>query len=595
MSHRSTGKAGRARERSDAQRTTPAAIVPAAPASLLLIAWCTLAALVLFGYAHTLRQGFSNDDYLIFREVVLHPASLVLAWTRLIGGYWRPWSREFHFWSLHQLFGLNATAFHVANMVLWLGVLATLLAWARRITDARVAVLVVSGAFAASSWGVYVVWASCSQDLWMLLFGALFLLAQSSGRRVLATLSLVVALLSKETAVLVLAVGVWTQFVLRGREGLRPRAWFGPVLVVLAWALVHPSIGGHAFFGLAESFDPAPARELSVSGLRFALAPLNLETWPKPQQGWPRALVEGAIWAAALGTLAWSVLRGVPAKRNVFPQRRKWILLGIGWWAIGWLPLTLSVLPWHSYYGWFGLCGAWLAVVACLLPRPRVLVALIVIVAGLRPAATQTFVATQAYGDDWGTELRQGLAARRAQRICEQLLAFHPTLPPGSRIVVAGVPGGSGLLTGPRSSAAAEVWYHDTTVAMVGLSEYWRRGAGEITGPDYFYVLDREQRMYPLGTGTIPVPDSLRTLSEWVSTEEIVGATLAQVGDWERARDIFARLALTFPREARAAFNLGVAHKQLGDSVRAMSWLNRADSLVGAPPSGGRGFVAKYR
>ena len=101
--------------------------------------------------------------------------------------------------------------------------------------------------------------------------------------------------------------------------------------------------------------------------------------------------------------------------------------------------------------------------------------------------------------------------------------------------------------------------------------------------------------MYPLGPGTSPVPDSLRTLSEWVSTEEKVGATLAQVGDWERARDVFARLALTFPREARAAFNLGVVYRQLGDSARAMSWLNRADSLVGAPPSGGRGVVPEYR
>ncbi|MEO7868286.1 MAG: hypothetical protein ABIU54_11665, partial [Candidatus Eisenbacteria bacterium] len=539
---------------------------------------CAMATLVLFGYSYALRQGFSNDDFLIFREVALHPASFELGWARLIAGYWRPWSREFHFWGFHHAFGLNPVVFHAVNLVLWLGVLAALLAWLRRILDPRTAVLVVAGAFAASTWGVFVVWASCSQDLWMLLLGALFLLAQSQGRGWLATIALALALLSKETAVLVFAIGVWSQYILKGRAGLSLREWWGPALAVAVWALVHPSIGGRVLFHSGDSFAPGSDQGLSASSVRFALAPLNLESLPTPQQGWPRALGLGAIWSGVLGALAWFALREVPARSALVSRQRQWLALGLGWWAIAWMPLLVSVAPWHSYYGWIGFVGLWVAIVGALGSYPRVVVAMIALVALLRPASANT------YRGDWGTELDQSLAAQRTERIREQLLAFHPTLPPGSRIIIAGVPSFAGLLTSPRQSAAAEVWYHDTTVTIVGLSQYWRRGPNETAGEDHFYVLDREQKLYPLATGILLVPDSLRALPEWAGAEEKVGAMFAQASEWERARAIFARLASTYPAEPREAFNLSVVYANLGDADRAELWRRRADSLSAKNP-----------
>ena len=565
-------------------RTAPEP-TPSAPAHALLLAWSVLACLVLLAYRYVFRLGFGNDDYIILEEVALRPVSMALAWTHLIAGYWRPWSREFHFWATYRLFGVDATAFHLANVVIWLGVLASVLALVRRLTDARTAVLVVAGAFAASAWGIYLAWACCAQDLWMLLFGTLFLHAQISNRKVLAPLALAMALLSKETGVLMLPICAWTQFTRRGRAGMRARDWIGPVLVASTWVVLHPSFGGRWFFGSGARLEPSPMGPASAAVLRFLLAPLNLEHWPEPRGGWGRALVEGALWAAALGTLAWSMVRNAPAKGGAFPQRGQWIRLGLGWWAIAWSPFAISVFAWHSYYGWFGICGAWLAGVAWLSPRPRILVALLVAVSALRPAAVDT------YGGEWATEIYQRLAGERTDRIRDQMLALHPTLPHHARVFIAGIPSGTGVLTSPRYSVAMRVWYRDTTITLAGLSQYWKRSPGEPSGPDYFCVMDRDVRLFPLADGSITVPDSISANSVWPVSEEKVGAIVAGAGDLHRAMGIFARLAVTYPDTARYAYDLGVLYDNLGDPARARVWLNRADSIVGVPASRGRGFL----
>jgi hypothetical protein len=46
-------------------------------------------------------------------------------------------------------------------------------------------------------------------------------------------------------------------------------------------------------------------------------------------------------------------------------------------------------------------------------------------------------------------------------------------------------------------------------------------------------------------------------------------------------------------RTAPILFDLGVAYDSLGAAARATIWLDRADSLVGAPPSRGRGFFGR--
>ena len=556
------------------------------PRRLLAIAWAVLASLVVWSYWNVLRLDFSNDDFLILENVALRSGTRMMAWSHMIAGYWRPWSRDLHFWVLSRLFGFDAAAFHAANVVLWLAVLGVLLVLLRRLTDARLSVIVVAGAFAAASWGIYLTWACCSQDLWMLLLGELFLLAQLGGRRWLAPLWLALALLSKETAALMLPIAAWMQLTLHGRASLRMRDWAAPLCVTAAWLTLHPSLGGRILFHGTSRFEPALSGEFP---LRSLLSPFNLEWWPAPRNGWTPALIAAVlVWAAALGILAWSALRPRGSQARANSARSRWIALGLGWWAISWSPLLVAPRAWHAYYGWFGTCGAWLALAAWLLPRPRVLATAITFVAALRAPAAATLV------DEWGTESFQRLANARTVRIRDQLLALHPTLPRHARIFVAGVPSGSGLLTGRRYSAAAHVWYRDLTVSMAGLSNYWARTAEDSLGPDYFCALDREMHMVPVATGVFPVPDSLRRDAVWEPTEELVGAKLGEAGDWPAAMKIFRGLATTYPDTARLAFDLGIALDRLGDTTAAGPWLDRADSLVGAPPSRGRGFMARY-
>lgn len=578
----------RRRTKSPSPQAKPAAPpVPPAPRHSLRIAWLAMAALVVLGYAHILRQGFSNDDYLILRNVTLAPSGPGLLWGDLIAGWWRPWSRELHFLALHRAFGLNGGAFHAVNLLLWLAVLGGLLVLLRRLFDARVAALTVAGALTASAWGLYLAWASCAQDLWMLLFGIGFLLAQHAGRRGLAPLALALALLSKETGVLMLPAAAWMQWVRLGRAGLRLRDWAGPLLVVLAWVAVHPSLGGRWFFGSRSGFHPAPADPLSPAVFRFLLAPLNLERVPAPYEGWPRALLEGALWAVVLGGLAWTLLR---APRDAFsraPFRRPAILLGLGWWAIAWSPLALTAVSWHSYYGWFGIVGAWLAATGALISHPRALVAVIAVLALLRPPAAHTLV------PDWSTEGYQRVAAQRSDDIGLNLLRALPDPAPHSRIIVAGVPSGTGLLSGPRYSAAAQVWYQDTTIAMVGLTHYWRRAPRERQGNDHFFLIDSLLRVLPLANVDQPIPDSLRRDDVWSATEGKLGVMLAQAGDLALAEAVFTRLVATLPGDAMYAYNLGLVRETRGDTIGAREWYDRADSLVGAPPSGGRGFISR--
>jgi len=550
---------------------------------LLWLAWGVFAALTVFAYRYVLAIGFGNDDYLILDRVAIQRMGLDALHSPLIAGYWRPWSRELHFWLLARVFGMDSAAFHAANLLLWLAVLVSLLLLFRRLTDTRTAALAVGAAFATSAWGILLVWACCSQDLWMLLFGTLYLHALISERRIWAMAALAMALLSKETAALLLPLAVWMQFTRFGWGALRPRVWAGSLLVVAAWVLAHPSL---LAAGAAARFAPAVSDPRLSPPLAHLLAPFNLEVIPRASEVGRAGLIEAAIWAVALGALAWAALRP-GSEPGSEPQAGTRLRLGLGWWAIAWSPFVISPHTWHSYYGVFGICAAWLVIATLLRRHAAVLALLVAAVAALRPMAART------YQPDWGTETFERRACERSERIRRQMLALYPRLPAQGRVFIAGVPSGSGLLTAPRYSCAMHVWYRDGSVVLAGLSQFWTRPPDAPGGPDRFCVLDRALRLMPLADGAPSAPDSLRENPVWPVTEENVGALLSDAGEHGRAIAVFSRLAALYPDTARYAYDLGVIYDTHGDAERAGHWLDRADSVAGAPPSRGRGFRAR--
>ena len=530
-------------------------------------AFVALALLVPVSYWGALGLGFSNDDYLVLDKVMRVPTGSLFGWSDLMVGWWRPWSREIHFAWLYRVFGVQAWAYHAANQILWLACLVLIFVLLRRLTEARVALLVCAGALAASTWGLFLVWSSCSQDLWMLLAGSAFLIAHEDGRRGRAALALAVALLSKETAVLFVPLAAWSRFASGGRAGLRPREWYLPLSVVLGWALLHPAVGGRWLLGSGGTVTATPRGAVGTT-LAAVLAPFNLEHALAPAGGMQAVWPDCLLWALVTGGVAIWALRAGGSVLVSTVSRARWMRLGIGWWAIGWSPALLPALQWHSYYGWLGIVGFWLATVAWLLPRPRILVLLLATVAALRPIVAATLT------DDWSTEAYQVRAARLTETLRRELLATHPVLPPHSRVFLADVPGGIAFRTGPRYSAAMHVWYGDTTIVGTTFTDYWPRAARGWSSPDYFYMVDHDLRLLPVASVPIPVPDSLRENELWRLAEEHVAGQFERAGEWGLARENYARLVDAYPDTVR--FIQALAHAR----VRSLDLASAAGGRV---------------
>src|SRR5439155_1398221 len=143
---------------------------PGAPwIAVLLAAYGALRFRFVFGLP------FLNDDYTILDKV--GRASFASLWTaeHPLWGWYRPWSRELHFWTLSRLFGPSELPFHAASLVLWLSVLTVYFALVRRILGAPAATIAAAGAATLTAWGGVLSWAAGVQELWMLLFALLFL------------------------------------------------------------------------------------------------------------------------------------------------------------------------------------------------------------------------------------------------------------------------------------------------------------------------------------------------------------------------------------------------------------------------------------
>lgn len=257
------------------KRDGPGPVIAGSVAVLLAIA---------AAYPDATSVPFGNDDYLMLERTAR--GSFLSWWGRrdLFVGWWRPWSREVHVGLLQRAFGVNEVAFHVASLVLVAGVVAALVALARRLGGARAGALAVCGATVMSAWAYPVLVAAGAQELWMILASLLAMLAWNAERRGLGTLAFAVALWSKETAALVPALFVAHDVVLARRPASAAlRRAIAPLLLLAVWVTLHPHLGGRGFrhLGGAESATgvaPPPrvvaARTLGTPlSLDLALAP----------------------------------------------------------------------------------------------------------------------------------------------------------------------------------------------------------------------------------------------------------------------------------------------------------------------------------
>jgi hypothetical protein len=535
---------------------------PTVDFTLLSLALLIFAALAL---GPRLALPFVGDDYVFLDNTRAATFGRLWSPTESVEfGWYRPWAREVHFWALQNLVGVNSTAFRLFNLALWTAMLCLYAAIVARLSSPGAAGIATLGVASLALWGTPLLWISGSQDLWMLMFVLLGLWLFISGREVFALVAFVFALLSKETAaVLPLLVSGYLFFVERcSVRRILERTW-SLWSVLLAWALLHPTLRQRLFGGLASTAELEHRPPGHVILFRSVAAWLNLDRLPHPQE--LDAVVISRIVLSALllaaGVVYVARRHGVGA---VSPDSNRAWRFAVAWTVVGVGPVFLPSIGWHAYYSCVGALGAWFGIALWLQTRVRLAVALIAALAVLRGAHAYT-VST-----DWGDEAYIQIAGNTLGAIRDELMRQHPTLPPHSRVYFTGIPYRIGLIAG--QSPALRVWYADSTLQAGYYSYYRPRGSGAAAGSDYFFRFDPSAGMVQIKAGPEDLLTEQARNPRWEDDHQGLATLMVAKRDPARASSEFEKLS-QLPHRPDAAVFAAVSSRLAGDTLRADSLL----------------------
>ncbi len=538
-----------------------------------------LAAFAAVAYGPALNLPFMGDDYVFLDET--RGASFPQLWSfrNTDFGWYRPWSREFHFWALQNVAGLHEIPFRLSSLLLWIVALCLYAAIARRLASPRVAALAALGVASLALWGTPLLWISGSQDLWMLCFALASLLLFVSGRAWWALLPFGLALLSKETSAVLPAVFSGYLIVVERRSivaALRRTAPFWAL--VIAWFLVHPTLHSRLLGGGPQNAEVEHRPSLLVIFFKTVLSALNLDLIPHPRELRWEDVVRTSVSAAILVVATVIALRARPPEplQRDAPDRRPLLRFAMVWMAAGWIPLLLPSISWHAYYGCLGALGAWFALALWLQQHGRIAVALIATLAILRGAHANTL------SWDWGNEWYQRRAGNMLSAIRADLYRLHPTLPAYSRVFFGHIPNNIGLVAG--QSPAIRIWYSDPTLRADFYSTYRPRSVSEPRGEDFFFRFDSLTGLVEVKAGTEDVRAGVPSDPDWEGNHEALAMLFLRSGDVPRAAAEFEKLSL-LPRRPDAAVFAAVCREAMGDSAGARLLLASAQTRMGLSPA----------
>ena len=530
-------------------------------------------------HAGVLSVPFVGDDYFSLDKTREAPFAVVWAPQALVSHFYRPWSREGHYWVLQRLFGLRVEPYHAVSVGLWAGIMAFYFALVRRLAGGRIAALATAAAMTLAGWGVLLVWVQGTQDLWMILFALACFHAVARGYIAWACVAQLLALLSKETAALLPLMVFMLEWQVRRRApGEALRRTLPLAGVALVWAALHPLLGGRLWWPRLDPVLPGlhpPPSQLAASTL---LAVVNLHALPAPETGWAgvlRTALPGV--AVVLALAAWGLFAGgrrEDTTRGIAP--RSVAVFGVTWALLGWAPLLMPTVAWHPYPVVFGALGAWLALAVALMRAPWPALALVSALAVTRAGLAAT------PSPDWGTEWFQLRAARFSEAARGELRRLRPVLPPHSRVFFSGVPGGTGLLPGNEESPPLRVWYRDRTLRAANWERYAPRAAGDSLGEDVFLRFDFEGGWREVTRGAEQGVTGRAAIPYWRADHERLAVAFSRGGDWLAASAEYAKLAHRFPVDASYPYYAGLAFVVQGDSLEAARWVRRAAALPSA-------------
>lgn len=499
-------------------------------------------------YGSALRMPLLGDDYAILDRT--RWASFSALWSRehLFSHWYRPISRELYYWTMQRLVGLWVAPWHLASFALWLAAMGIFVAFARRLVGSPAAVLGAACVAALASWGGPLLWVAGVQELWMLLFALAFLVAFANRRSLAATALLALALLSKETAAVLPGVALAYALAVDRDRPLAALRRLAPLLALLAaWLWFHPWVLPRLLGTPVEPVEAGTRPGFLPVVLLTILAPFNLEQWPAPATGWTAALWRGLPGVLALLGLGVWALRPAAAREPAPPLRGVTVFLA-AWAALGTLPLFMSSVGWHAYYGLFGALGLWLLLARPLARRRPLALAVLVTLALLRPLRADT------PSWDWSSQAYFERAGKYIEMLRGDLLRRHPALPPHSRLFFSGVPRNIGLVV--SGGPAFRVWYGDSTLRAGFYSDYALRPAGAPAGRDYFFRFDGSSAWHEVTKGPEDVAAARRDNPDWEDEHRALALLLGGGRDWEGAAGELEKLAAARPDRGEYAVNL---------------------------------------
>lgn len=473
---------------------------------------------------------------------------------------YRPISQVAYFALLGRLGPASAFVAHLVNAAAVVGSVYLLSAFLRRRVGIRAAV--VGGfMFAAVAWFPTLVgWASGCQDLLCLLFLLAAFNLADVGRPWAALVAFAVALLAKETAIVVAPALLLLHSRRASKPGGHPHlAAIATILAVLLWVLIHPWTRRVLHLGSPApltGYVPFQGADLFRYGSRGLLSLLNL-TWSL-DVAWRTEVIVLAGVASAVTLLsldrAWRPpIRG-PAQG---PGRAYWLAASLI--VLGPFLLTTAFIGyWAPYYACIPAAGlAMLAAPGLARRGPRLATTAILAFLWLGVFSRMSLVNPEINTE---SNLRETVPA--LNRVERGFKALRPTLPQAARVYVCVmVSGRHGIFASLYKDPPLRVWYGDPHIELL---DPLRMTHGSLS--DLLFWVSPNLDVFEVDVQTLRPRSSGPEVSfyEYQKTLRAYATGLAGAGQVDRAVTIFT----TMP--------------QYSEVLRAMDWRTAAMFLYAA-------------
>ena len=437
--------------------------------------WCWAAmstVLVLVGHSLGAPLGEPVAEDFDF----LHRALLGANHTLLDGGgsvaFWRPVSHQLYYLALGRVMlaeprvvaALHALLMVVAVWLVYRGLRNTL--------SAPVAAVAASFPVLAESTRTVLSWPSQFVDLGLWVFTAWALYETSRGRLWRALLALVLALGSKELAVVAAVLLPWMPGQRSQSERMRWAFAMGGVAAV--WAALYLWVRHTTHLELPHHLEHSAEVAQATAVARYQWAWWNSV---RAMMSLPliKTTYEGSLWLAlgALSVIALMVL-GVRQAWRRRAEEWQWAAWGVAWFAMSSATLVVIYPLWQPNRSGYGSLGAGVAAAVLLELASPVLLALLVAVRMVAFAAAPGPPGTVSSAASETGAFMDFNRLVRLQRLMEavrlSLTRAHPTLPRGA-LVVEQYP----LRTAEYAfggSLALQCWYRDSTLRWVRFEDF---------------------------------------------------------------------------------------------------------------------------